>query len=463
VDAEKRDVAQPFDLVVVGAGAAGLAAANRAVDLGGRVLVLEKGPEVGGSAALSAGILWTAPTVEVGRRIQPDGDPLLTRLVVEGYQQAVADVRAAGVTVSPEWLDHLEWGRACKIDIAGLFARWSAKVERSGALLTGVADVQLIAGQSGVSGVRFRHAGENEVVHSRGVVLATGGFQGDPELKQQFIGAGADDIAVRSNPRSVGDGFRLGSAAGGAASRHLSAFYGHLLPSPVPVTPEVFLRLTLYFSAYGVIVNRLGRRFTDESLGDEVSNQFVLHQPGRRAVLIWDDDVHTQRALAVPYPSGMALDRHAEATELGARAGQTDTLDELVQVVAGWGVDRAGLRSTLSNYQRASAGETVALDAPLPERPSPLRTGPFRALEIQPCITIPFGGLRVNGDSQVVNRDNEPIHGLFAAGADAGGAQDLRYIGGLVFGFVFGRRAAEAALRPVEETQPPPGLDLTTK
>ena len=64
-------------------------------------------------------------------------------------------------------------------------------------------------------------------------------------------------------------------------------------------------------------------------------------------------------------------------------------------------------------------------------------------MEIQPCITIPFGGLRVNGDSQVLNRDNEPIRGLFAAGADAGGAQDLRYIGGLVFGFVFGRRAAE--------------------
>jgi len=218
------------------------------------------------------------------------------------------------------------------------------------------------------------------------------------------------------------------------------------------VTPEVFLRLTLYFSAYGVIVNRLGRRFTDESLGDEVSNQFVLRQPGKRAVLIWDDEVQQQRALAVPYPSGMALDRHAEATKLGARAAQTDTLDELIQVVAGWGVDKTALQSTLADYQRASAGEAVALDAPLPKRPSPLRTGPFRALEIQPCITIPFGGLRVNGDSQVLNRDNEPIRGLFAAGADAGGAQDLRYIGGLVFAFVFGRRAADAALLPIHRT-----------
>ncbi|MCU1636877.1 MAG: FAD-binding protein, partial [Cryobacterium sp.] len=210
----------------------------------------------------------------------------------------------------------------------------------------------------------------------------------------------------------------------------------------------VFLRLTLYFSTYGILVNRLGRRFTDESLGDEVSNQFVVREPGRRGILIWDDEVQQKRALAVPYPSGLALDRHAEATKLGARTAETDTLEELVDVVAGWGVDRAGLATTLENYQRAATGEPAILDAPLPERPSPLKTGPFRAIEVQPCITIPFGGLRVNGDGQVLDRDNHPVAGLFAAGADAGGAQDLRYVGGIVFGFVFGRRAADAALAP---------------
>jgi succinate dehydrogenase/fumarate reductase flavoprotein subunit len=442
------DLTKPFDVIVVGAGAAGLAAANRAADLGGRVLVLEKGQAAGGSAALSAGILWTAPNLEVLRRIQPDGDPVLGPLVVEGYEQAVQDVRDAGVRVSDEWLDHLEWGRACKVDILDLIAKWSAKVDATGGgLLTSVTDAELILEDGRVAGVTFVHNGERKSAFASATVLATGGFQGDPELKQKFIGNGADDIAVRSNPQSVGDGFRLGAAAGGATSRHLSGFYGHTLPSPLPVSPEVFLRLTLYFSAYGIMVNRLGRRFTDESLGDEVSNQAVVREPGRRGVLIWDDEVQQKRALAVPYPSGMALDRHAEATKLGARTAETETLEELIEVVAGWGVDRAGLAQTLENYHRASNGESVSLDAPLPERPSPLKKGPFRAVEFQPCITIPFGGLRVNGDSQVLDRDNRPISGLFAAGADAGGAQDLRYVGGIVFGFVFGRRAADAALR----------------
>jgi succinate dehydrogenase/fumarate reductase flavoprotein subunit len=441
------DLSEPFDLIVVGAGAAGLATANRAVDLGARVLLLEKGEAAGGSAALSAGILWTAPNLDVLRRIQPDGDPVLGPLVVAGYEQAVEDVRAAGVTVSAEWHDHLEWGRACKIDILDLFTKWTGKVDTSGgALLTGVSEVKLVIEDGRVAGASFVHDGQPKTALAGATVLATGGFQGDPELKQQFIGNGADDIAVRSNPHSVGDGFRLGTAAGGAASRHLSGFYGHTLPSPLPVSPEVFLRLTLYFSTYGVLVNRLGRRFTDESLGDEVSNQFVVREPGRRGILIWDDEVQQKRALAVPYPSGLALDRHAEATKLGARTAETDTLEELVDVVAGWGVDRAGLATTLENYQRAAAGESAILDAPLPKRPSPLKTGPFRAIEVQPCITIPFGGLRVNGDSQVLDRDNHPVAGLFAAGADAGGAQDLRYVGGIVFGFVFGRLAADAAL-----------------
>lgn len=440
------DLTSSFDLVVVGAGAAGLATANRAVDLGARVLLLDKADAVGGSAALSAGILWTAPNREVLDRIQPDADPVLGPLVVEGYEQAVADVRDAGVDVSDEWLDHLEWGRACKVDIKALFTVWTRKVESSGAVLTGVSDVDLVTDDGAVTGVRFRHDGTHHSVRARGVVLATGGFQGDPELKQMFIGHGADDIAVRSNPQSVGDGFRLGRSVGAAASRHLSGFYGHTLPSPLPVNPDVFLRLTLYFSAYGVIVNRLGRRFTDESLGDEVSNQFLIRQPGHRAVLIWDDTVQQDRALAVPYPSGMALDRHAEAKALGARTAETGTLEELVDTVATWGVDRAALTTTLDDYRRAARGEDVALDAPLPARPSPLSTGPFRALEIQPCITIPFGGLRVDGDCHVLDRDNRPVPGLFAAGADAGGAQDLRYVGGIVFGFVFGRRAADAAL-----------------
>lgn len=444
---------QNVDLVVIGAGAGGLATANRAADLGARVLVLEKSDAIGGSALLSAGILWTAPDLEVLKEVQPDHDPEISPLVVENYERAKQDVLDAGVSVSEEWHDHLEWGRACKIDIPALFEAWSDKVNQSGEILVGVSGIELLQDGDRVSGVSFTHNGETKIVSAKGVVLATGGYQGDTELRQQFIGNGADDIAVRSNPNSVGDGFRLGKSVGAAASRHLSGFYGHTLPSPAPVTKEVFLRLTLYFSAYGIAVNREGKRFTDESLGDEVTNQRLVRQTGHRGVLIWNDDVQQNRSLAAPYPSGMTLDRHAEAKKVGARTAETDTLDELIDIIGGWGIDRSALASTLKDYQGATNGEQVALDAPLPANPSPLDRGPFRALEIQPCMTIPYGGLRVDGDARVLDHDSKPVGGLFAVGADAGGAQDLRYVGGIIFGLVFGRIAADAALSSANDAE----------
>lgn len=438
---------ESFDLIVLGAGAGGLAAANRAVDLGARVLVLEKADAIGGSAAMSAGILWTAPDEDVLWRVQPDADPELGPAVVAGYDQAVQDVRDAGVEVSEPWHDHLEWGTARKIDIPALFSQWSQKIEKTGGqLLTSISDAEFITEGKSVIGVSYEHQGQRHTAHAGSTVLATGGFQGDSELKAKFIGSGAEDIAVRSNPNSTGDGFRLGQEAGAAASRHLSGFYGHTLPSPLDVTPQQFLRLTHYFSAYGVLVNRQGRRFTDESLGDEVSNQFLVKQSGHRGVLIWNEQTQQEKALAVPYPSGMALNRHAEATEAGARTAKTETLDELLDIIGTWGVDRTGAARTVRNYRKASAGDAVALDAPLPAKPSPLENGPYYAVELQPCITIPFGGLRTDVDGRVLDRNAQPVPGLFAVGADAGGAQDLRYVGGIVFGFVFGRRAAEAAM-----------------
>ncbi len=79
-----------IDLLVVGGGQAGLAAAAAAAERGLRVVVLEKTARHGGSAALSAGILWTAPDVETMQAILPEGDPELGRALVEGFEPAVA-------------------------------------------------------------------------------------------------------------------------------------------------------------------------------------------------------------------------------------------------------------------------------------------------------------------------------------------------------------------------------------
>jgi succinate dehydrogenase/fumarate reductase flavoprotein subunit len=311
--------------------------------------------------------------------------------------------------------------------MTALLTAWQQKIASAGGtIMVGSPARRLTADRTGsVSGAVIE--GQREI-HADAVVLATGGFQGDPELLATFIGPGADAMLVRSNTGSVGDGFRLGRDVGASASKCLDGFYGHLVPSPLAELREAqFLSLTQYYSNHCILVNRLGLRFTDESLGDEVSNQATLRQPGSRAVLLCDERIRAAFAVTAPYPHGQAIDRIAAAREAGGRYASARTKEELVDVVAGWGVERKALAATLD--------------------PEPLIDPPFHALELQPAITFPFGGLRVDADGRVLDRDGRPVPGLFAAGADAGGLQDLRYVGGLALGLVFGPRAALTAIK----------------
>ncbi|HSI79940.1 MAG TPA: FAD-dependent oxidoreductase [Solirubrobacterales bacterium] len=437
------------DLLVVGGGVAGTAAAAHAADTGARVVVVEKGDHLGGSGALSAGILWTAPDYETLHRICPHGDPELGRILVDGFDAAVDAAREAGVEVSERWQGQMGFGIAHRIDIHTLLDIWRERIESAGGtVLFETAARELLADGGAVTGAAVSGPDGDQRIDAAATLLATGGFQGDPERVRALIGPGAEELIVRSNPRSTGDGLRMGLAAGGALSGSLDSFYGHLLPDPIDdLEPEDFLPLTQYHSHACVLVNRFGRRFVDESRGDEVSNQFTLRQPGGRAILLCDEAVRGEFAVGPPYPHGQVVDRFAVAAEAGGRIARADTIDALVAEVEGWDVNGPALRETLARYEAAAAGDRgVTLDAPLPAEPHPLREPPFHALEVQPSITFTFGGLRTDSEGRALDAGGSPVPGLYAAGADMGGIQDTGYVGGLVLGLVFGPRVADAAV-----------------
>jgi len=428
---------------------AGLAAAAAAASTGARVTVVEKRGTLGGSAAMSAGIVWTAPDFHTLRQVVPGGDPALGQALIDGFWPAVDWIRSTGVSVSERWEGQMGFGSAVRVDVKALLAAWQREVESAGGLVMLQSTARkLLTDESGrVCGAEVTAPAGPRELGADAVLLATGGFQGDRELLATFVGARADSLLVRSNPGSVGDGFRMGREVGASASRGMSGFYGHLVPSPLAeLREDQYLMLTQYYSNHCLLVNRLGHRFTDESLGDEVSNQATLHQPNSKAVLICDERVHTTFAATTPYPHGQVVDRIAAAQAAGGRYSKTRTKEEMLDVVAGWGVAPMALAKTLDQWADAATGDEFALEIPRAVRPEPIIDPPFHALEVQPAITFTFGGLRVDPDGRVLDRDGAPVPGLFAAGADAGGLQDVRYVGGLALGLVFGPRAARTAI-----------------
>ena len=155
------------DLVVVGGGQAGLAAAAHAAERGLRVVVCEKTDRFGGSAAFSAGILWTAPDVETMRAVVPDGDPELGRLLVEGLEPAVDRVRAAGVTVTERWYGQMGFGVAYRTDIHALHEHWQRVIVEAGGELRANTPVRSLRFSRRSRGRRRRRRGARGAARDR--------------------------------------------------------------------------------------------------------------------------------------------------------------------------------------------------------------------------------------------------------------------------------------------------------
>ena len=443
----QQSTGEAVDLLVIGAGMAGLSAAARAVEDGASVVLVEKGRATGGSAAY-AGFVWTAPTVEVMREVNPDADERLARWLPEEYDGAVEWIRSLGVHVG-ELVTVLGYGRGRATDLANYLLACERMVRDRGELLLRATTRRLVFEDGAVVGAEVEPAGEEpRTIRARSTLLATGGFAGDPDLRVEHIGPAARDLPLRANPHSLGDGMRLAAEAGAALSAPGAGFYGHLIPSNVSYTdPLEFTDLTFYHSEHGVLLNLEGRRFYDETLGDHLSTLAVLDQPESRALLITDQRVHEQWMLT-PYVEGAeTLDKFQLAYKRGARAAIADDIEEFEALPEEWGYLGGAARDALAEFN-----EQCRNGNPAPGREldgAPLVDPPYYVIEVIPAITFTFTGLRIDERARVLGGDGAPIPGLLAAGADAGGVFHRAYAGGLAAALVFGLRAAATATQGV--------------
>jgi succinate dehydrogenase/fumarate reductase flavoprotein subunit len=432
-------------MVVIGGGLAGLTAAARALELGASVIVVEKGPSVGGSA-LYAGFLWTTPSMEVMREINPDGDPILAERLLSGYDPAIEWVGTLGVEMKPP-VTVLGYGRGVETDMTALIAACERRVRESerAELLLGGRTERLLVEDGQVWGAEVRTAdGEARRIEATWTLLATGGFGGDPELRARHIHPLARELPLRANPHSTGDGLRLGLQVGAAFGAANAGFYGHLVPSHVAAHgPHELWEVTFYHSEHGVLLNLGGQRFVDETIGDHLNAMAVLEQPEARALLVCDQRVHEQWMMR-PYVEGVEpVDRFALAYRKGARCAVANDLEELAYLPEEWGFDGPAARESVERFNAACAA-----GAPSPPRRTdcaPLVDPPYYVIELIPAITFTFSGLIVDGDARVLDPSSAPIPGLLAAGADIGGLWVRAYAGGAATAVVFGLQAAATA------------------
>jgi succinate dehydrogenase/fumarate reductase flavoprotein subunit len=433
------------DVLVIGAGMAGLTVGAVLAQSGTTVVVLDSAQEIGGSARLSEGYVWTAPSVEVFQEQDPGGDTAKFETMLSALPEAFAWLESINVSVGPTLTGVLGYGSGRQIDVVAQLRRCRQLIERKGSVLVGCETEELITENGRVVGAFVRQPDQGDLgrVRAMHTVIATGGFQASPALRDEWLFPGASEVVLRANPISGGGGIRLALAVGADLTPATPGFYGHLVPSPLTgFAPPDFARLAQYHSEHGLLVGADGRRFTDESLGDHVNAEVVAQC--KKALLIVDERIKREQVLRPFIPGMDVVDKMAEAGMRGARYVSGPDLESLADVVAGWGYDGAELLRTVRDYN-------ASIESGVPTMPArrshhrPLDESPFAALEVQAAITFTYRGLATDADGRVL-RDDTPIEGLWAVGVDAGGLNTWGYTGGLVRGLVLGRHAAKVII-----------------
>ncbi len=493
-----------YDVVVVGAGNAALCAALTAKQHGANVLMIERAPlelRGGNSAFSGAGMRFVYSGVEDIKSVVRDltEEELATSdfgsYSAEEYLDALAttsqyrtdpdlaEVLVRRSTETVQWLREFVGARfIAKYGDASLKheGRWKffggsvVRVNGAGAGLVeaefkavekhgipvryATRAIQLLQGNTGIEGVRVIKNRETEDIRARAVVLACGGFEANREWRTRYLGAGWDLAKVRGTRYNTGDGISMALDSGAQPCGNWSGAHASQWDLNAPDFGDI--RIGDAFSKHSyplcIMINNDGMRFLDE--GEETYNytyakygRVVLQQPAQTAWQIFDGK--TIKQLRGSY-------RIKQVTKVSA-----NTLEGLVGKLEGMNAKQA--LATIQQYNAAIKKDvpfnpnikdgrcTVGLPVPKSNWAQTIDTPPFEAYGVTCGITFTFGGVKISTSAEVVDIENQPIPGLYAAGEMVGGIFYFNYPSGsgLVSGAVFGRTAGENAASYARSTK----------
>ena len=486
------DFAIKKDVVVIGAGNAALTAALSAIETGASVLIIEKAPFHlrGGNSFFSGGLfrfsynnlsdvhsLFDSFSENEKKKIDigtyPDSkyysdimrvteglsDPTLARtLVTQSYptmlwmkEKGIKWILSYGRQSFLENNKHKFWGGLIVESVGGgkglCDFEFNAVEKANAEIAYDTKVIEILRGDSGsILGLKIRNKEGVKNIKSNSVILASGGFEANPQMRASYLGPSWELAKVRGTRFNTGDGMKLALDIGAQPYGNWSGCHAVAWDLNAPLFGDRVIADLYQKHSYqlGIIVNIDGKRFVDE--GADFRNytyvkygREILSQPHRVVFQLFDSK--TRDLLRDEYFIPQAS------------VETSNNLDDLANKL---GISESNLLNTIEEYNSSipsisnkfnpsilDGRSTNGIYPPKSNWALPLDTPPYFGYAVTCGITFTFGGLRINTSSQVIDTEDKVIEGLYAAGEVVGGLFYNNYPGGsgLMAGSVFGKIA----------------------
>ncbi|WP_342565164.1 flavocytochrome c [Paenibacillus sp. FSL R7-0345] len=442
---------ESYDIIIVGAGGAGMTAALEAKAKGLSPVIFEKMPVAGGNTTKSSSGMNASETkFQKEQGIEDNNDLFYEQTLKGGHDtndtemlRFFVDNSAAAI----DWLDSIGI-RLNNITITGgmnekrthrpedgsaigqyLVKGLVQNVQEQGIPLFVNADVKEITQQDGkANGVKvlFNQVDEKTIT-GKAVVVTTGGFGSNMEMITE-VRPDLEGYVTTNQVGSTGDGIKMILAMGG-----MTVDMDQIQVHPTVQQEKSYLIGEAVRGEGGLLVSNEGTRFTNELDTRDKVTAAINGLPEKAAYLIFDSGVKS-RVKAIEQYEKMGFVIQGDSVQALAEAMEVPA-DKLQATVDTW-------NTAVANKQDAGFGRTTGMD-------NDLSAGPFYAIKIAPGIHYTMGGVKINTNTEVLNKDGQPIAGLYAAGEVTGGLHGQNRIGGnsvaeiIIFGRQAGIKSAE--------------------
>jgi fumarate reductase flavoprotein subunit len=458
------------EIVIVGAGGAGLAAAVTAAERGAKVILLEKRSYSGGNSAMAEGLFGAESPLQKRTGIEAGRDYLFNKAIDYAHWKinpliVRAFVDKSGDTI--EWLENkglkfyldplypnqvplvfhcLKKGGAAVVDVL------IKNCEESGVLvLCETAAKHILKDNDGnIAGILAVRKGEYLRITAKSVIIASGGYGGNQELLKKYCNSYAEDMLLRGIP-NMGDGLAMatefGAATDGLGILQLSGpiFRGSSLVGSIAREP------------FTIWINKKGERFTNEAItffSPESANA-IERQPDKISYTLFDEEIKKTML------NNRAFVKRSRITSFTADDLESELKNEadrgMIKISGSWGeiaefvgVAPEVLEEIVNDYNSCCELGHDKVFTKDPKFLTALHNPPYYAVKCCLGFLGTIGGIKINHNMEVLNHQDNPIPGLYAAGIDTGGWESYTYcslLSGSTFGFAInsGRIAAENA------------------